>query len=363
MSINIDPARVIAIDGRFAVGQRRGIGKGSLEVLRAIVQLPASFRYELLVDRSPEPGLIAPSPNWCWQRLEPGVYPAWEQLALPWYARRHHPDIVHSVGNTAPLAPLGKTKLVVTVHDLIFLEHWRLRSMRQRLGRIYRRLIVPAAIRRADWVITDARAIRDQIVARFPSIAGRISVIGVPVAAEFFDREPAEPSDRPYLIAFSAIDPRKNIARVVEAFQRVRVQLPQSELVLVGSQGPQLGEVAGIRILQYVPEAELRQLIAGSRGLVYASLSEGFGVPILEAMALGAPVITSNRPPMDELAGSVALLVDPSRGDAIADAMSRLLTDDGLRRRLSSAGRSRAEQFRPSSIAQQTAELYGALAE
>ncbi len=362
----------VAIDARFAVGERRGIGKGSLELLRSLVQLDVPLFYELLVDRdaptlpSPRAGgkeaLIDARENFRWRRLQPAAYPVWEQIALPRYVRSQAPAVLHSTGNTGPVVRVGPTQFVLTVHDLIFLETTRLRSWRQRLGRLYRRVIVPAAARRASWIIVDADATRKQLVDRYPALANRVSVIGIPIAERFFTyRPPRRPDQARYFVAFGGIDPRKNVERILQAFTTVRATQPSSELVLIGTQG-RIDTPSGVRVRPYIAEDELLELYGGASGLVYPSLSEGFGVPILEATALGVPVITSDRDPMRELAGEASILVDPENTDAIAAAMTTLLRRPDEYRRLADQARSRAEPFRPRRIAEQMAELYLRLA-
>ena len=366
--------KTVAIDARFAVGVRRGIGKGSLELLRSLVQLDAPLFYELLVDReaptvpSPAGGgkepLIDARANWAWRRLRPSVYPLWEQLALPRYARGVKPAVVHSTGNTGPVARLGHAQFVLTVHDLIFLETRPLRSWRQRLGRRYRRAIVPRAIRRATWIIVDADSTRAQLAARFPSVADRISVIAIPIAERFFTYRPASTAAQPTFVAFGGIDPRKNVDRILEAFATVRAAQPSSELLLIGTQGQLDGgrAPAGVRVRPYISEDELLEVYASASGLVYPSLSEGFGVPILEATALGLPVITSDRDPMRQLSNEASILVDPENTRAISAAMAALLRDAERYRRLADQARKRAEAFRPRRIAEQMADLYLRLA-
>ena len=358
--------RTVAIDARFAVGQRRGIGKGSLELLRSLVQLDAPLFYELLVDRDPG-ALIGPGANWRWKRLRPAPYPLWEQIALPGYVRSQAPAILHSTGNTGPVAltRFGPTRFVLTVHDLIFLERSRLRSWRQRMGRLYRRVVAPAAVRRASWIIVVADATREQLIARYPSVANRISVIGNPIAERYFAYRPVGHAPQPpTFVAFGGIDPRKNVDRIIQAFATVRAAQPSSELILIGTQGQLDGNrtLAGVRVRPYIAEEELLELYASASGLVYPSLSEGFGVPILEATALGVPVITSDRDPMRVLAGEATILVDPENTQAIAAAMTALLRDANHYRQLAGQARRRAEPFRPGRIAQQVAELYLRLA-
>ena len=355
---------IVAIDARFAVGERRGIGKGSLELLRSLVQLDAPLSYELLVDR--EPGaLIEARENWKWKRLQPAAYPVWEQIALPRYVRSQAPAVLHSTGNTGPIAlsRAGPTQFLLTVHDLIFLETRRLRSWRQRLGRLYRRAIVPAALRRASWIIVDADSTRQQLVDRYPSVANRISVIGIPIAERYFTYRPAaRAAQPPTFIAFGGIDPRKNVDRILRAFATVRATQPSTELVLIGTQGQLEAAPAGVRVRRYIAEDELLELYASASGLVYPSLSEGFGVPILEAAALGLPVITSDRDPMRELAGDGTILVDPENTDAIAAAMTMLLGNQEQYRRRAAEAKRRVEAFRPRRVAEQVAELYLRLA-
>jgi glycosyltransferase involved in cell wall biosynthesis len=354
----------VAFDGRLATGQRRGIGKGELELLRRMVVLPAPIQFEILTDRHPDPTLIEPQANWRWTVLAPAAYPLWEQVRLPVYARRRRPTVLHAPGNSAPrVRPPPSTRFVVTVHDFIFLEPWRLTSARQRLGRIYRRWALPAAITRADWLICVSNATREQLLRRYPEQAERVSVIPTAIGDDLFVSEPDSRVETTSFLAFGGIDPRKNVDRIVQAFSQVRAQLPDAELVLVGAQGGLRGQHAqGVRALGYVTEPELRALYRQSAALVYPSLSEGFGVPILEAMALGVPVITADRDPMRELGGDVAILVDPEKTDAIASAMIQVSRGRDALKATADRGRRRAQAFAASRVAEQVVELYLRLA-
>ena len=331
-----------------------------------MVAVPAPIRFEILTDQLADPALIEPAPNWQWTVIRPGAYPVWEQVRLPIWARRRGFDILHSPGNTAPmLRPPRPTRFVVTVHDFIFDEPWRLTSARQSLGRIYRRTVLPYAIKRADWLICVSSATRGQLLARYPLGESRVSVIPTPISDDLFRPAPdrRNASTPPYFLAFGGIDPRKNVARILDAFSRLRARRPDAELVLVGAQGAMLGQqAAGVRALGYVPEPALVDLYRGSAGLVYPSLSEGFGVPILEAMALGIPVITSNRDPMRELGGDVAILVDPERIDDIATAMIKVMERPRDQKDSAERGRRRADAFRASRVAERVVELYLRLA-
>ncbi len=357
---------LIAIDGRFAVAERRGIGKGSLELLRALLKLDSPFEYEILVDRFPEPGLLPNRPNWRWRCLRPSLYPAWEQVRLPLYVAQTRPAIVHSLGNTAPILGANRwnSRLILTVHDLIYRERWALSSLRQRVGRFYRRLVVPLALRQADWLIVDSNRTRDQLATLYPEVGERISVIGIPVADHFYNLDPGSgvpQVEPPYLVAFGASDPRKNMPRLIQAFREVRKRFPRLELALVGCQPSVLRDfrsVDGLRFLPYISEEALVRLYESARALVYPSLSEGFGLPVLEAMAVGLPVITSDRQPMKELTADAAILIDPESVGAIVAAIGIVLSGEGVRSRLGPIGRRRAEDFRPQKIAKRVLALY-----
>ena len=188
-------------------------------------------------------------------------------------------------------------------------------------------------------------------------------MIGIPIAERYFTYRPAaRAAQPPTFIAFGGIDPRKNVDRILRAFATVRATQPSTELVLIGTQGQLEAAPAGVRVRRYIAEDELLELYASASGLVYPSLSEGFGVPILEAAALGLPVITSDRDPMRELAGDGTILVDPENTDAIAAAMTMLLGNQEQYRRRAAEAKRRVEAFRPRRVAEQVAELYLRLA-
>jgi glycosyltransferase involved in cell wall biosynthesis len=168
---------------------------------------------------------------------------------------------------------------------------------------------------------------------------------------------------RPYVLFVGTVEPRKNLPRVVDAF--ARIGRPDVELVLVGPTGwnedvaPAVAALgARARALGFVPRHDLAPLYAGAAAFVYPSLREGFGLPVLEAMAQGTPVVTSAATSTAEVAGDAALLVDPFDVDAIAAAIDRALTDGEVARRLRDAGRARAAEFPWSRTAEMTLAVY-----
>ena len=258
--------------------------------------------------------------------------------------------------------PVSRASRVVVIHDLIYLTHPELFT---RAELAYLR-ILPPLLARAEVIAAVSSEVRSEILDRFPGRPPEtVTVIPNGVDRRFFlSDEEADLAarrtrlefglDRPYLVAVGRRNPRKNLARLVQAF--VQNGLPDLQLVLAGpSDGPsdraldeELSRLAPGRVLELgeVPDSALPGLYAGALAACYVSLAEGFGVPPLEAMATGTPVIASSIPVIREVTGSAALLVDPLRADEIADAMRRVVTDQPLRETLTDSGRLRAGLFR-----------------
>lgn len=265
-------------------------------------------------------------------------------------------DLVHSIDVDYQVR--ARAPWVTTFHDLGPLTRPEFFSKaRPWLLRNY----VRAAVRRADALICVSQATAQELsdIAGVP-LGDRLAVIHEGAAPEFF--EPPSPAaldslrarpaaGQPYFLYTGSMNPRKNLVRVVRAYAAVANRVPQ-QLVLTGAFGWDSTELAreleltpaAARIIRpgYVSDEQLRALYAGADGFLFPSLYEGFGLPILEAMACGCPVVTSNLSSMPEVAGDAALLVDPASEDELAQAMLALAGDTALRARLVQAGQARA---------------------
>jgi alpha-1,3-rhamnosyl/mannosyltransferase len=264
---------------------------------------------------------------------------------------------------------------VVTVHDLSFVHYpethpaGRVRVVNSRL---------PRSLSVARAIITDSFAVREEIIKHYQVPAAKVHAVHLGVSSLFQPRESAFlgpvldglglQQDR-YLLSVGTLEPRKNLVRVLRAFAQLPAALRgRFPLVVVGAAGwrdapifAELGplERSGhVRVLGYVGDETLPALYAGARAVIYASLYEGFGLPIVEAMASGAPVLTSNIGCMKELGESAAMLVDPHDTQAITGAMLRLLEDHAEVTRLRSAGIGRARNFSWERCARETLAVY-----
>jgi len=295
----------------------------------------------------------------------------WPNLQLPNGAERGGLDLVHV---TTPYGCFRKTrfKKVITICDvtpLLFPDtHGGLHVWHHRLA-------LPSILRAADGIITISEASKRDIVRCFRVPEEKVSVIYLAASLPgLTTNKVALPPDsgvepsKPYILNVGTLEPRKNLAGLLKAFSRARrMGLPHS-LVIVGAKGWGNSPVAGlaealgisehVHVTGFVDDQTLPLLYAGADFFVYPSLYEGFGLPVLEAMACGTPVITSNLSSMPEVAGGAALLVDPRSTNEISDAMLRLAGDEQLRQQLCAKGLQRAGRFSWKQTAEETLTLY-----
>jgi glycosyltransferase involved in cell wall biosynthesis len=290
------------------------------------------------------------------------LYESWHRLRRPRVESATGPiDVVHA---TSIAMPPRSAPIVLTIHDLAFVarpEHFTARGLR-----FFRRGL-ELALREADLVLCSSRATeRDCRAAGFEARRLRLVPLGVEVreaSAEDVQRVRARHGlARPYLLWTGTVEPRKNLSGLLRALEHVDGDL---ELVLVGPRGWNEdldAEIKGVRrpvrVLGFVPRADLGPLYAGARVFCWPSLMEGFGFPVLEAMAQGAPVVTSWGTSTEELADGAGVLVDPRDPIDIATGINSVLADGALAARLADAGRRRAAEYTWERCARLVAEAY-----
>jgi len=267
-------------------------------------------------------------------------------------------DVFHLTGYAWLRA--SHAPLVATIHDVLFEELPRCYTpgMRTGLRRVTRRIVRGAVRTLVPSVRTKAA-----LVERLGADPSRVDV--VPLAPRALPSVAPAQFARPTLLAVGTLEPRKNLARVLEAFALVRSRGVDADLVVAGARGwlddallAEASRAPGVRVEGEVDDARLAALYGGATALVYPSLGEGFGLPVVEAMAAGLPVVTSAATACAEVAGGAALLVDPYDVEALADALGRLAGDGRLRDDLAAAGRVRAAGFTWGATAEGTRACY-----
>jgi glycosyltransferase involved in cell wall biosynthesis len=307
--------------------------------------------------------------------LRPGSLPAilWKLWFDQWYSLRavapKHAILFHGMVGFLPYSLRRGDRAVVTVHDLGWQVHPELYSRRLRL--MYGGLF-PWVVRRADRFIAVSRYTADDLVRRAGVAASKIAVVyhGLdPAFTTTGEGTERVPSDSPYVLAVGGVSPRKNTRRLIAAFSRWKARgghRSRYRLLITGTsldadfaQNGALPE--GVTLLGYVDKAELSGLYSGAAAFLYPGIYEGFGLPIIEAMASGAPVVTSRTGAAPEIAGGAAVLVDPFEVESIVGGLEQASVPEEAAR-LRELGAKRARQFEWSAAANATIEIYRGLA-
>lgn len=371
----------IVLDGYPLVPPRAGIGQYTFHLIKALARVEPAHEYIVLYPRLTRSLRMRDAPTFlegCVRVVSEGRF-----TAILFRAQRRlgvSPSVEQSIGpfdvyhatNYVFTRPVKRARRVVTIHDmtLVLFPEWhprvRVNTMVHELAR---------SLEIADHILADSMATRNDIVKQFSIQSERISVVPL-AASESFRPLPVEETRKilaqwglvqdGYLLFMGTIEPRKNLLRLLQAVELAGSGI--GPLVIVGADGWGSDEVARqierlqragrLSYLGYVPDDARPALINGARSFVYPSLYEGFGLPVLEAMACGVPVLASNVASLPEVVGDAGVLVDPHDVDAIARGMARLWHDDAFRRDLSIRGIERARAFSWERTASQTFGAY-----
>jgi len=350
---------------RIALDARKlrdfGIGTYIRNLVVELARLDQTTEYVLLckpedIERMPK---LAPNFRIVAERAK--LYSIGEQIRVPMALAREHVQLLHEPHYTLPR--LTRCRSVVTIHDCIHLMFPK--ALPNRLAYAYARASIWSAARQADRVLTVSEASKRDIL-RFVDVPPEKVAVIYNAIDERFLRAPDEAQmelvrqryqlNDPFILYVGNIKPHKNVERLIDAFGRARVGgLEHLRLVIVGdeiSKYPALRQAVHrhrldkhVRFLGFQPSDTLASFYRLARAFVFPSLYEGFGLPPLEAMACGTPVVTSNVSSLPEVAGDAAVLVDPHDADEIAAAIRRVVTDEPLRASLIEKGAARARTF------------------
>ena len=354
----------IGFDATAAVRQGGGIGRYTRELLAALAEQDTSNQYQLIyLSRTvahPLPPLprnfrVRPIPlddSWAarvWHRARAPLPVNWLTGSI---------DVYHSPDFTLPPVQRG-TRTLLTVHDLSFIRDPESATP---VLRRYLNAVVPRSVQRADHVLADSIATQNDLMELYGTPPEKISVLYAGVSAAFRPitdtaalravRTKYQLSAVPFILAVGTLQPRKNYVRLIQAFSH---QPSDIQLVIAGGKGwlydSIFAEVARLKLQErvlfpgFVADADLPALYSAARVLAYPSLYEGFGLPMLEAMACGTPVVTSTASCLPEVAGDAALCVPPTDVDALAEALQTALSDERARADLKAKGLARAKEF------------------
>lgn len=352
----------------------------AVELIRQLQKLDTENNYTLFAKDGPDRKCVQQSPRFKTEILKGFGYPGWEQFSLPAALRKHKPDIVHCTGNTAPLS--SPTPLVLTLHDIIYLETTSFGgSAYQDFGNLYRKWIVPKVIRRAKKIITVSEFEKEIIIRKCGIDKATIDVIYNGVSEKFTTAHPAEikksfrsryllPEE--FILVLGNAAPKKNTQGMIMAYLHyhdiTKDPLPlviadykksMVEKILHGQNRSDL--IGQFMFPGYISSEEMPLLYSCASLFVYPSLRESFGLPILEAMASGVPVLTSNTSAMPEIAGDAAMFADPDNHKDIAEKMHTILFDTAIMHAYKQKGPARAGQFSWENSAKQLIQLYNHL--
>ena len=370
----------IGIDVRLLI-RRRGIGNYVYNLLQELVKLESQHKFILYSDSEDVAYAVPNDSRFILKIIGPKFYPLWEQIVLPIHAVRDNLDVLHCPANAGPYLLPSKIKLILTIHDVMYMLPSSALptspSLYQSIGRKYLSWIVPLVAKNATALITVSNYSKFDILKHFTIDENKIFVIHEAAGKNFKKIAKSIASsilknlnipDR-FIMAFGAIDPRKNTSKIIYAFKHfinliksdhhlIIVGLSQSEKHHFTKQVQKLGISSNVTFLGFVSEVELIALYNNAQAMLYPSLYEGFGIPVLEAMACGTPVIGSTSASIPEISGDAALLIDPTNLEELYTSLYEISNNKKLREDLSKKGFIQANKFSWSKLAFETLSVY-----
>ncbi|MFA6199531.1 MAG: glycosyltransferase family 1 protein [Bacteroidales bacterium] len=368
----------IAIEAqRIFRTNKHGMDFVALETIREIQKIDKKNQYYIIVSPGEDKCLEETQNMKIIEVKSIGGYLGWEQWALPKIIRKIKPEILHCTSNTAPY--FYKTKLILTLHDIIFLEKrtQKNQSLYQNLGRIYRRFIVPLIIPKAKKIITvsnyELNIIKDslklsdnKIVYIHNGYSKHFSIKDNPkeVYNKYIDKDN-------YIFFLGNTDPKKNTDRTIIAYADYVEKTDKKNIayLLIADLKEDYidcilkeNNIEWVKPYIYAPgyisNTDLPYIYSGAKAFLYTSLRESFGIPILESMACGSPIITSNTSAIPEIAGNGAILIDPFNIKEISEMLQKILSDNDFRQKQINYGLERTKLFSWGKTAQELIYLY-----
>ncbi len=351
----------IGINGRFLIAKQTGVQRVAYNLIKTLVRIDSDNEYFLFTN-----GDEAAKKEWQYKNchvIACDIYPGkklknllWEQFTLPRLAKKYKVDLLHSPANMAPLFYSGKS--IITIYDVCFVVNPQWYSF---LFRTWYTWIIPKLARKAAKVITDSNNSRNDILKFCKVEISKICLVYWAVDESFLDNykqkklDPKTEKSEDYILFVGSVEPRKNINTLLSAYERMRTSHPEitTKLMIVGGENPIFANQPlavdrykdDIIIKGFVGEKQLRAYYRGAKLVAYPSLYEGFGLPPLEAMASGTPVVTSNTSSLPEVVADAAITLHPYDVAGLADWLYRLITDEALQNELVTKGLKQVRRF------------------
>lgn len=366
----------VGIDGRY-LQNRRGIGNYVYNLLKEYKDRK-NYHFYVFTIKGFVPTEDITAKNITFVKLPTRIFPIWEQILLPIYCYIHKIAILHCTSNSSPLILPKKTKLVLSIMDVMYMfESSKLEkssSAYQRFGRMYLKYIVPLSARIARRIVTISHASMIDIENYIPSSRGKISVVYLcgNFKEEFSSHSSVRLEKEPYVLCLGALDPRKNTALLFEAF-KILAQCNELNinLIVCGLNKAAIEKFSAIialndlsskcQLIGYVEDSQLANLYINASLFVFPSLYEGFGLPLLEAMRYGVPVIATNQGSIPEICENAAIYFDACDASSLAISIKSLIRDESKQMELRTAGKERLKYFSWQRTADQTLKLYSEL--
>ncbi len=370
----------IAIEGqRLFRKKKHGMDFVALELIKNLMKIDKENEYFIFVAPGPDK-CLTDTENFKIIELDGGPYPLWEQKALPKAVKQFECDLLQCTSNTAPFNP--GVSLIVILHDIIYMESIALfkkgYSLYQKFGNMYRRFVVPKVVKKAEKIITVSEFEKNRIKKFFNLNDEKVVAIYNGVGEHF-----KKIQDKNYLkniklkynlpdkyfFFLGNTDPKKNTIGVLKAYSEylknneddiklVMLDYDEEELIKLLKQINDEDLRKNIFLTGYVVNTDLPAIYNLAEIFLYPSLRESFGIPMLEAMACGTPVITSNTSSMPEVAGDAAILIDPFKPEQITEAIIEILNNEHRKQDLITKGLKRVKQFSWENMALENLKLY-----
>jgi len=370
----------ISIDLTSIPNQKTGVGKYAMALIKALGKFDNENYYWIFVKRNQAEDFNPKKKNFhivlCSNILQSKILRIlWEQFILPLYIKRLKIDLLHSIHYTIPL--FAGCKVVVTFHDMTFFLYPKKHIF---IKRIFFKLFIYISSWRANRLIAVSESTKKDII-KFLGASNKIDVVYEAVDSKYYPFKNESMTSmimrkygifNKFILYVGTLEPRKNIVRLIQAYYNLIIKNNLThQLVIVGKKGWYYQEIFNIAnklnlnkneqkiiFAGYVPEKELPFLYNAADLFLYPSLYEGFGIPPLEALACGVPVISSNVSSLPEVVGDAGMLIDPYNIQDIYQALHKLLNDDKLKKELKYKGLKRAQEFSSEKLANETIKVY-----